>query len=631
MAAPPPTKPPFRIFKRLHLPIAAVLVSGFGSLMLLAVASVLVLGLVSAGRNTFALRNDKADLALAGVEVRVRNQLNPARDMAKFIAEMVERGELSPDGSEHALDTLRGALAAVPHVTGLALIGPDLTGLQVDRLGGALQARPLDLHTEPDLPPEVVDGAKRTAPAWADPLWSKEAGTSFITLFHPIYRDGHYLGQVMVGVSLGDLSRFLSNLYVEQGINAFVLYDRTHVLAHPSLPALKFDFSGKTEGPPLPRVDQLDDPALAALWSSGEPVQTLHKRIEGKAVTVAGDQYLVLMRSMAGFGKQDWIIGISFREQEIDAEVQRLRSTALAGLGILLVSVGVALFVGRRISRQVARLAEAADRVRAFDLGGIQELPDSRLRELSRAAAAFNAMVAGLRWFEAYVPKALVLRLMHRRGSGFALDSEERDVTVMFTDIRGFSQLAEHLGAADTAALLNEHFTQLADCIEAEGGTVDKFIGDSIMAFWGAPDEQEDHCARALRAAHAICLTVREGNRRREAAGLPAIHLRVGLHCGPVVVGNIGSASRINYTIIGETVNIAARMSELARSLQGDAEVIVLASGATAAQGLGAAPLVRVGGRSLRGRSDTTEVWRLELDGGLGGEAASEELPKVQA
>ena len=612
MADLPANKPP-RTRKRMHLPIAAVLVAGFGSLMLLAVASVLILGLVSAGRNTFALRNDKADLALAGVEVRVRNQMNPAREMAKFIADMVERGELDPSEPARIQDTLRGSLAAVPQVTGVALLRPDLTGVQASRQAGTLRAGPLDLRGDTDLAPLVSNAADRATPAWADPLWSKEAGMSFITLLHPIRRDGRYLGQVMVGVSLGDLSRFLSNLYVEQGINAFVLFDREHVLAHPSLAALKFDFSDKAEGPPLPRVDQLDDPGLAALWSSGEPVQTLKKRIEGTTVTVLDEQYLFLMRSMPGYGKQDWTIGISFREQEIDAEVMRLRSTALAGLGILLVSVAVALFVGRRISRQVARLAEAAERVRAFDLGGVAELPDSRLRELSNAASAFNAMIAGLRWFETYVPKALVLRLMHRRETGFVFDSEEREVTVMFTDIRGFSQLAEHLGAADTAALLNEHFTLLADCIEAEGGTVDKFIGDSIMAFWGAPEEQEDHAARALRAARAVADAIHENNRRREAANLPPIRMRMALHSGPVVVGNIGSASRINYTIVGETVNIAARIEEIASSLQGADEVIALASGATAMRGVGAAPLTRLGGLALRGRSDVTDVWRLEV------------------
>ncbi|MBP2296675.1 adenylate/guanylate cyclase domain-containing protein [Azospirillum rugosum] len=601
--------------QRLRLPIAAVLVAGFGSLMLLAVASVLVLGLVSASRNTFALLNDRADLALSGVEVRVRNQLNPARDMARFVAGLMERGELDPSDTRTLQDTLRGALAGAPDVTGIAFFHPDRTGLRADRLGNELHIVREDLRGETtSVPPELANGVDRTTAVWADPLWAKEAGTSFLTLFQPVRRNGRYLGQVVVGVSLGDLSRFLATLYVEQGLNAFVLFDKQHVLAHPSLAGMKFDFSNKTDGPPLPTVDEVADPALSALWVSGKPVQALKKRIEGRVVSVLDDDYFFLMRSMAGYGRQDWTIGISFRSNEVGTEIRRLYTTGLAGLGILLISVAVALLVGRRISAQVARLAEAADQVRSFDFRNIPELPDSRLRELARANRAFNAMVAGLRWFETYVPKALVLRLMHQRGAQAAFNSEEREVTVMFTDIRGFSRMAEHMGAADTAALLNEHFTQLATCIEAEGGTVDKFIGDSIMAFWGAPEEQPDHAARALRAAHAIARTVHADNRRREKAGLPPIRVRIGLHSGSVVVGNIGSESRINYTIVGDTVNVAARIEELASSLQGDSEVIVLASAATAFHGDGAAPLDCVGGQPLRGRNGTTEVWRVSLD-----------------
>ncbi|WP_431854684.1 adenylate/guanylate cyclase domain-containing protein [Azospirillum sp.] len=600
--------------RRLHLPIAAVLVAGFGSLMLAAVASVLVLGLVSAGRNTFALLSDKADLALAGVELRVRHQLDPAAAMAKFVARLIERGELDPADTGRLADTLRGALAGAPDVTGAAFIAADLTGVRAGRQDGALTVHELNLRGAPDVPAEVFNGADRSTPQWAEPLWSKEARTSFISLFHPVRKDGRYIGQVAVGVSLGDLSRFLSNLYVEQGVNAFVLYDDEHVLAHPSLAVLKFDFSAKTDGPPLPRLDQLQDPALSALRTRGQPAGAMKNRAEGRMVRVGGEDMLFLTRAMTGYGRQEWTVGIAVPAAQMNGEVERLYKTGIIGLGILLVSVAVALLVGRRISRQVGRLAEAADRVRAFDFRNVRDLPDSHLQELSRAANAFNAMVAGLQWFETYVPKALVLRLMHRRDTTAAgLSSEERVVTVLFTDIRGFSRLAEHLGAADTAALLNDHFTQVAACIEAEDGTVDKFIGDSIMAFWGAPDEQADHAARALRAAHAIARAIHADNRERAARGQPPIRVSIGLHSGPVVVGNIGSASRINYTIVGDTVNVTARVEELASRVQGEDEISVLASAATVGAGAGAAPLVSLGPHRLRGRAGTMEVWRLTL------------------
>lgn len=606
-----------RFGRRVRLPIAAVLVGGFGSLTLVAVASVLALGLTIASQNTYALLNDKSDLVLRGLEQRVRNQLDPARAIAVFLAGAVESGTIDVADRHSLVDTMRGTLAAVPNVSGVAWLDADDTGVRVSRTDGKLTVAPVTLsdaaksRAAAATPPETL---AKSGPEWLAPLWSEELHASFLAVQQPVRRDGRYAGMVIVGVTLGDLSRFLSTLYVEQGINAFVLYDRSHVLAHPVLAARQFDLSGRTAGPPLPRLEEVDDPVLAGLWERGMPIGGFRFRIEGLRLPVAGEDHLVLLRRMAGYGGQEWTLGVSFREGEVDQELRRLGLTAAAGGVILLLSVAAALFVGRRISRQVGQLADAADRVRSFDFSDVRELPDSRLRELARAAAAFNSMVAGLRWFETYVPKALVLRLMRRRGAGSVFASEERQVTVMFTDIRGFSRLAEHLGAIDTAALLNEHFTTLAACIEAEGGTVDKFIGDAIMAFWGAPEEQADHAARALRAAHAIAAAIRADNRRRAAAGLDPVRVRIGLHSGSVVVGNIGSASRINYTIVGDAVNVASRIEELASGLQGEAEVIVLASGVTAAMADGAVSMTALGEKRLRGRNGTCAVWRMETE-----------------
>jgi len=131
--------------RRLRLPIAAVLVAGFGTLMLAAVASVLILGLSSAGRNTFALLNDKADLAIDSVVVRVRHQLDPARDQITYLTGLVESGRLDPNDQESMLDTLRGALAATPQVTGVAFSPIDQVVLRAARVNGEVKEGTMDL------------------------------------------------------------------------------------------------------------------------------------------------------------------------------------------------------------------------------------------------------------------------------------------------------------------------------------------------------------------------------------------------------------------------------------------------------------------------------------------------------
>ena len=223
-------------------------------------------------------------------------------------------------------------------------------------------------------------------------------------------------------------------------------------------------------------------------------------------------------------------------------------------------------------------------------------------------------MLHGLRWFEAYVPKKLVRRLI-QQGDTDVVKSEERDVTVMFTDIASFTSLSEGASAPDIASLLNDHFAKLAACIESEDGTVDKFIGDSVMAFWGAPDDQPDHAERAARAAHSILIAVNEDNEKRVANRQAPIGLRVGLHTGPVTVGNIGAPDRINYTIIGDPVNVGQRLEQFAKGVGDDSSasssVTVVASRAIVDQVLEKERWSSLGMHHLRGRDEQIEVFRM--------------------
>ena len=194
--------------------------------------------------------------------------------------------------------------------------------------------------------------------------------------------------------------------------------------------------------------------------------------------------------------------------------------------------------------------------------------------------------------------------------------SEVREVTVMFTDIAGFTSLSEGMPATELASLLNDHFAVLSACIEAEDGTVDKFIGDSVMAFWGAPDAQPDHAERAARAARAISDAIDADNRQRVANGLAPIGVRIGLHSGSVTVGNIGAPDRINYTIIGDTVNVGQRLEQLAKDVKkqdvSSISVTVVASRAIVDQLKAPESWTSLGMHHLRGRGEEIEVFHMK-------------------
>ncbi len=167
--------------------------------------------------------------------------------------------------------------------------------------------------------------------------------------------------------------------------------------------------------------------------------------------------------------------------------------------------------------------------------------------------------------FSHYVSPA-VLGEVERQGHNLSLGGETRDVTVLFSDIRGFTALTEALSAEDLVSLLNELFDAFGQEIMDERGTIDKFIGDAVMAFWNAPIEIDDHSARAVAAALRMRRALDRFNLGR---GLP-IKTAIGIATGPASVGNIGSRNRFNYSVVGETVNLAARVENACRYVRAD-------------------------------------------------------------
>jgi class 3 adenylate cyclase len=183
----------------------------------------------------------------------------------------------------------------------------------------------------------------------------------------------------------------------------------------------------------------------------------------------------------------------------------------------------------------------------------------------------------------------------------------------MFTDIVDFTAAAERMPAAEVAAMLNAHFDLLGRCVEAEGGTIDKFIGDCVMAFWGAPDDQPDHADRALRAARAIAVAVAADNAARRGRGQAPLRVRIGLHSGPVVAGNIGMSGRSGYTIVGDAVNLGNRLEQLGKAVAPADEVVILVSGETVDLVKGDRSGLRsLGPHAVPGRRTEIEIFRLE-------------------
>jgi class 3 adenylate cyclase len=251
--------------------------------------------------------------------------------------------------------------------------------------------------------------------------------------------------------------------------------------------------------------------------------------------------------------------------------IRAARRQVLVAAGILLgVGLSIAFVVSGMVSRPLRRLRLAVNALAAGDLSARVE-PSSR-DEIGVLARAFNEMSESLgekrrieTAFRRYVSDH-VLREVIDSPESIHLKGELREVSVIYLDIRKFTRLTGTIGPERTVAFLNECFDLITGRLLEHGATVDKYIGDAILSYLGAPIETDDHAQRAVAAAIAVQRAIHERNRRCEATGQPFVRLEVGIgiHTGPVVVGNIGSELKMDYTAIGEPVNVANRLQSLA-------------------------------------------------------------------
>jgi class 3 adenylate cyclase len=286
------------------------------------------------------------------------------------------------------------------------------------------------------------------------------------------------------------------------------------------------------------------------------------------------------------------------------------RQLALVASAVLLLGVGgglafVALLVG-----PIRRLRSGVERLTAGDLA--TRVPPTSRDEVGELTRAFNKMGESLqqkeriqRAFGRYASDYVLNRLLESPEGG-DLGGAEREVTILFIDIRRFTRLSEGLEARDVVALLNEVFQIVSDRILVRGGTIDKFIGDSVMAYFGAPVPSTDHALEAVGAAIDIIRAIDERNARLAGAS-HRIELGIGIHTGRVVVGNIGSDRRTDFTAIGDAVNVAHRLEKLARPAE------ILVSEAVQRRVRGSVKLRFEGERQLSGRVEPVHVYAVEL------------------
>jgi class 3 adenylate cyclase len=257
---------------------------------------------------------------------------------------------------------------------------------------------------------------------------------------------------------------------------------------------------------------------------------------------------------------------------------------------------------------------EVTERVRQGDLGA--RSPVLSGDEMGVLARGFNAMLDGLQErerlreaFGSYVAPDVAERVLRE---GTLLEGEEVEVSIVFVDICAFTEFAERASARETVAYLNDFFGLVVPILARHGGHANKFIGDGVLGVFGAPEKQHDHSDRALEAACEIALAVEERYGEDLAMG-------AGINSGPVSAGSIGGGGRLEFTVVGDAVNVAARVERATRDL-GDRVLITEATRCLLTRD--AIPLEERGTVPLKGKSEPVPIWAPDLEAVAGGERA---------
>ncbi|HTR49295.1 MAG TPA: adenylate/guanylate cyclase domain-containing protein [Kofleriaceae bacterium] len=290
--------------------------------------------------------------------------------------------------------------------------------------------------------------------------------------------------------------------------------------------------------------------------------------------------------------------------------VRRHLLIAIAILGaVTIASVTLGWRLASRMSRALARVNHAVKRLEQQEYVKVDVVKTGD--ELEDLATGFNAMVDGLQERDKlrstmgkYMTEELV---KHVLAGAVELGGKTLEVTILFCDLRDFTSLSEKRSAHEIVEILNEYFTEMVDCVMGEGGVVDKYIGDNIMAVFGAPVSRGDDAARAVRAAVHMREALAKLNARFEQLGRPKLRFGIGLHTGEVVAGNIGSAKRMEYTVIGDAVNLASRLESKTKELGTD----LLISDATYEKAKGVIDGEAAGEIKVKGREQAVQIYKV--------------------
>jgi adenylate cyclase len=392
--------------------------------------------------------------------------------------------------------------------------------------------------------------------ALTEPIINPDTGYPVVSMAYPIRVDDKFDGAASANITMDVLSKFLDTHRASPN-SITLMADRIgNVIAHPVVSKGMWRSKGRIA---LATLLQLDEPQVvkAAQLRKVLGVDRFSFELESD-----GKEYVALFSAIPNKFSKEWEVVVV---TPIDDFVGALKGTnrKLIWLMAALVVLESAMiyFMAKKISRPIEIVSGAIERIRSLSFSQ-EPFPVSRVREIDQLQKATVLLDSALRSFSVFVPVGLVRGLIES-GKPLAPAVEPRFMTIFFSDLENFTTISEQLSPQDLSEQTSQYFETVTVAVTEEQGTIDKFIGDSVMAFWGAPAALDDHVYRACLAALKASRRMKRLNAEWANEGRRPMPMRIGVHCANVVVGNVGSPQRLSYTVMGDGVNVASRIEGL--------------------------------------------------------------------
>ena len=373
-------------------------------------------------------------------------------------------------------------------------------------------------------------------------IFSSDQSLGITRSFPIVLEDGHILGVFGIDIKLGNLYDFVqklkpsknSEIFIVNNINKKVVVDTTLEKNHQ-----------------LYDLSQTKNSDLKHFFIPNN--NSLEKQ------EYQGKEYFV---SQTSFTSIPWNLMILIPEDDfLEAINQNNLISISVSLIILIFTIFVGIVLSNKISKPLKRVAIHMNKVKDFNLSDNEKVNTSIL-EIDIISKSLENMRTGLKSFQKYVPSDLVSELISM-GKEAKIDGEKKTLSVLFTDIEGFTSITERNKPEELVKDLAQYLGLMGGVVMQEKGVIDKYIGDAIMAFWGAPKDVEKHAFHACNTAIICKRKEKELMIKWKELGKDLFHSRIGINTGEVIVGNMGSDKRLSYTVLGDSVNLAARLESI--------------------------------------------------------------------